>query len=208
MSDVKSVSVIGAGGHAKVVISTLRAAGYTVKAVFDDDPGKLGTILSGVMVQGPIAEFPGDRRGVIAVGDNDNREIISRLFKTVEWVTVVHPQASVDPSVKLGPGTVVFAGSVIQADSVIGSHVIINTGATVDHDCVIGDYSHVAPGAHLAGGNLVGKAVLLGIGSVVVPGRQIGDRAVIGAGGVVLKDLAAGVTAFGVPATPGKTRTD
>jgi len=203
MSD-KLVSIIGAGGHAKVVISTLRAAGYIVTAVYDDDPIKLGSTLSGVQVQGTTADFPSNGNGLIAVGDNIKREMIAQRFEGVQWVTVVHPQACVDQSVKLGSGTVVFAGCVIQADSSIGSHVIINTAATIDHDCIVGDYSHIAPGAHLAGGNWVGDRVLLGIGSVVVPGRRIGSDAVIGAGGVVLKDLAPGATAFGVPATPRK----
>ena len=206
MSADRFVSVIGAGGHAKVVISTLRALGYTVKAAFDDDPTKIGAIILGVQVLGATSKFDNVGKVIIAVGDNDKRKSIAQRFKDAQWVTAVHPQAYVDPSAKLGAGTVVFAGSVIQAESNIGSHVIINTGATVDHDCVVGDYSHIAPGAHLAGGNHVGQGVLLGIGAVVVPGRRIGDRVVVGAGGVVLKDLSAGATAYGVPAAPRKSR--
>ncbi|MBN1877732.1 MAG: transferase, partial [Anaerolineae bacterium] len=39
-TEVESVCVLGAGGHAKVVISTLQAAGYRVEAVYDDDAQK------------------------------------------------------------------------------------------------------------------------------------------------------------------------
>jgi len=205
MSARERVAIIGAGGHAKVVISTLRAAGHTVTAVFDDDPAKHGTRLLGVEVLGATADFDGYGKAVIAVGHNATREMIAERFKGVDWMTVLHPNACIDPSVRLGEGTVVFAGSVIQPDTVIGAHVIINTSATVDHDCVIGDYSHLAPGTHLAGGNRVGEGVLLGIGAVVIPGRQIGERAVIGAGGVVVKDVPAGTTVFGVPAAPRKS---
>jgi len=33
----ENIIVIGAGGHAKVVVATLLAAGYTIDALFDDD---------------------------------------------------------------------------------------------------------------------------------------------------------------------------
>ncbi len=101
---------------------------------------------------------------------------------------------------KLGRGTVVFAGAVVQPDAVIGDHVIVNTGATVDHDCVVGDYAHLAPGVHLAGSVHVGEGAFLGIGSVVSPGVRIGRWTTLGAGAVAIRDLADGAVAVGVPA--------
>jgi D-arabinose 1-dehydrogenase-like Zn-dependent alcohol dehydrogenase len=43
-----AVAVLGVGGHAKVVIATLQAAGFTVAAVFDDDRSKQGSRLLSV----------------------------------------------------------------------------------------------------------------------------------------------------------------
>jgi sugar O-acyltransferase (sialic acid O-acetyltransferase NeuD family) len=199
---LSSVAVIGAGGHAKVVISTLRAAGYAVVGAFDDDPLKRGGNLLGVKILGITADLVNTdyRAAVIAIGDNATRRNLAERIKGAEWITVVHPSAFVDPSVKLGQGTVVFAGSVIQPDSVVGDHVIINTASTVDHDCVVGSYAHLAPGVHLAGETHLGNGALLGIGVVVKPGCRIGEWAVVGAGGVVVRNLPANVTAFGVPA--------
>lgn len=34
---------------------------------------------------------------------------------------------------------------VINADTIIGNHVIINTGSIIEHDNQIGDYVHVSP---------------------------------------------------------------
>ena len=42
------VVVLGAGGHAKVVVATLQAAGYGIAAVLDDDPDVWGKLLLGV----------------------------------------------------------------------------------------------------------------------------------------------------------------
>jgi sugar O-acyltransferase (sialic acid O-acetyltransferase NeuD family) len=139
--------------------------------------------------------------GVIAIGDNRIRQKLAGEID-MEWLTVVHPQSYVHSSVKLGEGSVVFAGAIIQPGAVIGAHAIINTGATVDHDCMVGDFVHLAPGVRLAGGVEIAEGAFLGIGAVVIPSRRVGEWAVIGAGGVVVKDITGGVTAVGVPAMP------
>jgi sugar O-acyltransferase (sialic acid O-acetyltransferase NeuD family) len=195
--------LIGAGGHAKVVVSTFQAAGVEVFALLDDDRKKAGRQVAGVpVVYGldMLENLAFRVRGLIAVGDNRLRRHLSQRFTQVDWQTAVHPQAYVHPSAQIGIGTVVFAGAVIQPDAVIGKHCIINTGATVDHDCQIGDYAHVAPGCHLAGGVVLGDGVLMGISSAVIPGVKVGAWATVGAGGVVVDNLPPEVLALGVPA--------
>jgi len=194
--------LIGAGGHAKVVLSTLIASGYHVDGLFDDDPRKQGAKILGVPVIGSIddAKRNGPARGVLALGDNRTRKLLAQELSGWEWLTVVHPEAYIHPSAKLGPGTVVFAGVVVQPDVRIGAHTVINTGATVDHDCSIGDFVHIAPGAHLAGNVIVEDGALIGIGAVVLPGVRIGAWTILGAGGVVIGDLPPRVIAAGVPA--------
>jgi sugar O-acyltransferase (sialic acid O-acetyltransferase NeuD family) len=202
-----TVAVLGAGGHAKVVVATLQAAGFTAAAIFDDDAAKQGSALLGVEVRGTLAEFASSsyRRAVIAIGNNATRmrlaEALQNQLPDVEWITIVHPQTCVHQSVKLGAGTVVFAGAVIQPDAVIGTHAIINTGATVDHDCFIGDFVHIAPGSHLAGDVRIERGTFIGIGAAVIPGRSVGQWATIGAGAVVVKDIPAHAMAVGVPAS-------
>jgi len=197
-----SVAVLGGGGHAKVVIGTLRSAGATVTVVLDDNPATWGKTLLGVPVQGPIATLPdhGVDGAVIAIGSNAARAHVAAAVGDIAWITAVHPSAIIDPSVTLGPGTVVFAGVVIQPDARLGAHVIVNTGATIDHDCVVDDFVHLAPGVQLAGDVVVGRSAFMGIGSVAIPGRRIGPGATVGAGAVVIRDVAAGATVVGVPA--------
>jgi sugar O-acyltransferase (sialic acid O-acetyltransferase NeuD family) len=204
MTSAEPVTVIGAGGHAKVVISTLLAAGFDPVQVLDDDASRWGTSLLGVPISGPIAAAAelGERRAVVAIGSNLIRERIASALDGLHWLTAVHPHACVDPSAELGPGTVIFAGAVIQPDARIGEHVILNTAATIDHDCEVGAYAHLAPGVHLAGGVKVGRGSFLGIGSVAIPGCSIGAGCTVGAGAVIIRDLPDHVTAVGVPARP------
>jgi pyridoxal phosphate-dependent aminotransferase EpsN len=199
----KRVYLIGCGGHAKVVAATLLDAGYDVAAVFDDDSARWRTTLSGIPIVGPIDAVKQHERlpAVIAIGSNRIRKGIAERLD-LEWLTVVHPKASVDASVELGQGTVVFAGAVIQPDTRVGDHAIVNTAASVDHDCLVGDFVHLAPGVHLAGGVSVGDGAFLGIGSTAVPGAEIGAWATVGAGASVLENVPREVVVVGVPARP------
>jgi len=202
---MKGIVILGAGGHAKVVLSTALAAGLSVEGIFDDDDTKWGQRLLDVPVLGPLETLRSERfpQAVIAIGDNRVRKMIAERFDgCCEWITVIHPRAFVHQSVRIGRGTVIFAGTVIQPDTVVGDHVILNTGVTVDHDCMIGNFVHLAPGVHLAGSVVVEEGGFLGVGSVVIPGQKVGQWATVGAGAVVIRDVSPLDTVAGVPAKP------
>ena len=203
VSQSREVIVIGAGGHARVVIATLQEVGHSVVGVYDDDRRLWGSEIGGVPVIGAIKTASGlkDVAAVVAIGDCARRRQLATTLN-LDWLTAVHPRACVHESVETGAGTVVFAGAVIQPNSCIGSHVIVNTGATVDHDCRIGDYSQLGPGVHLAGLVHVGDESSLGTGSSVIPEVRIGSRSTLGAGSVAIRDVADGVVSAGCPARP------
>jgi sugar O-acyltransferase (sialic acid O-acetyltransferase NeuD family) len=197
----RNAIVIGAGGHAKVVISALHAAGWRVEAAYDDDPTKLGQRILGVEIRGPISDLDpqSPTRAVIALGDAALRRSIAFHFG-FDWITAVHPTAWVDPTATVGPGVVVCAGAVIQPGCRIGRHAIVNTQAGIDHDCRIGDFAHVGPGANLAGGVRIGADSLIGTGANVIPGICVGARTTVGAGATVIDDLPDDIVAVGCPA--------
>jgi sugar O-acyltransferase (sialic acid O-acetyltransferase NeuD family) len=200
--DSNHIYVIGAGGHGKVVIATLRDAGYVVAGVLDDNPVTWRKTVLGLPVLGPatkLLEVP-TAKAVLAIGSNAVRQSLARQLMAVDWLTVIHPTAYVHPSVKVGCGTVVFAGAVLQPDAEVGCHCIVNTAVTVDHDCHIEDFVHLAPGVHLAGSVTVGAGTLMGIASAAIPGIHIGKSTVIGAGATVISDIPDNVTAVGSPA--------
>jgi len=194
-----SVIVVGAGGHAKVVLATLRACGVVVDFVVDEDPQKEGSEWLGLRVLPPANHLDG-RSAILAIGHNQCRARFARECETTTWVRAIHPHAFVDPSASIGVGTVVFAGAIVQPGAGVGEHVIVNTGASIDHDCRVGDFVHLCPGVHLAGGVSVGEGALLGIGSVVKPGVSIGAWCTVGSGAAVISDLRPHCTAIGVPA--------
>jgi sugar O-acyltransferase (sialic acid O-acetyltransferase NeuD family) len=191
--------VIGAGGHAKVVIDAAVAAGHEIAAVVDET-GRGGEVLGHATVP-TLSNGPGDAF-VVAIGDNAVRRERYEHYIAHGLVpaTVVHPSATVAPSARIGSGSVVFAGVVVNADAIVGENAILNTGCTVDHDCDVGAHVHVAPGANLCGGVTVGQGALVGVGACVVPGGRVGAGATVGAGAAVIEPVADGAVVAGVPA--------
>lgn len=198
----KDIYLIGAGGHAKVILALLEAQGRKCLGIYDDNEQRQCTTLLGLPVIGAVREMPDrfDISAVIAIGDNAVRKRIAESFRNICWATLVHPHSWVHGSVKIDEGSVVFAGAVIQPDTHIGKHTIINTSASVDHDCRIGDFCHIAPGCHLAGGVTVGNSTFIGVGTTVIPNVAVVSNSIIGAGASVVNDITQSGTYVGVPA--------
>ena len=194
---MKPVSLVGGGGHARVVIGILRALSQPILGIFDDDESVQGSLVLGIEVLGRVSDAEG--HAVLAIGDNRTRQFLSSRCG-LTWVSLVHPSAWVDPTVLIGEGVVVCAGAVIQPESKIGSHSIINTSATVDHECTLEDCTQIAPGANLGGRVRVGEGAFVGIGSSVIQGVKLGSWSIVGAGAAVIEDVPSGVTVVGVPA--------
>jgi len=194
--------VLGAGGHAKVMISICIEKEMKINGILDEDESKWNTEILGYPVIGNFQILENLKsNAIVGVGNNIIRHNIVRRFDDfVDWQTLIHSSAYVHPSVEIGKGSVIMAGAVIQPDVKIGNHVIINTSASVDHDCIIDDHVHIAPGAHLAGGVEVGEGSFLGISSSAVPYVRIGEWSVVGAGGVVVNNIASRKMAVGIPA--------
>lgn len=152
-----------------------------------------------------LARHPGVQ-AVVAVGSpGARRGIVQRLRQAqpaLRFATLVHPRAWLAERVSVGPGSVVFAGALINVDVTLGSHSSINLGCTISHDCLLGDHVSLGPGVHLAGGATVGDDTDVGTGATLRPGVNLGPGVVIGAGAVVVHDLPSACTVVGVPARP------
>ena len=203
--------LLGGGGHAAVLIESLRASGLDiVRAVLEHDQAQWGKELLGIPVLGGDALLPGlIEQGAdcfaVGVGTVGNVAIRRGLYEYglslgLEPLTVMHPTAYVSPSAKLAKGCQLLPGSIVHTRAALGENVIVNSGAIVEHDCVLGDHVHVATGAKIAGGVEVGSGTLIGIGASVRQGVRIGRESIVGAGAAVVKDVPDNVVVAGVPA--------
>lgn len=197
--------LLGAGGHAKVVIDTLEEAHFDMRRVHvrDDAVAKQGQTIIGFEVNVPaITASMSNASFHIAIGNCSVRQkLFLRLNSlAMQALTIVHPAAMVSRHAKVGDGSFVAARAIVAASARVGRNVIINHGAIVDHDCVVGDFCHIAPNASLAGDVQIGIGVLIGSGANILPGVKIGEGAVIGAGAVVVSDVEAHQVQVGMPA--------
>ena len=208
-AEVQQIVIWGAGGHARVVVDVLEAAGGWSLAGFLDDVNsqRRGSEFCGSRILGGREELPvlreqGVEWGIVAIGECAARLACSRHFEDAGWrlATAVHPQAVVSPTAMLGAGTLVAAGAVVGPAARVGAAVIVNTLASVDHDCVLEDGVHVGPGARLTGSVQVGEMALIGVGAIVLPGITIGRESLVGAGAVVCEDVPPRVVVSGNPA--------
>jgi len=205
--------IVGAGGHAKVVVDILLAQdGWDIVGLTDADPsprkiyglpvlGRDEDVLPNLRRQGVEAAF-------VALGDNVLRLRIAARLRALgfDLPNAISPRAFVSPNATLGVGIAVMPQAAINAAATIGDFAIINTAASIDHDCVVGEGAHIGPGAVLAGWVRVGARVFVGVGAAAVPGVEIGADAVIGAGAAVIRRVPAGATSIGVPARIRRTR--
>ena len=199
MSRDRAWILLGAGGHAKVVLGLARALGLRVVGVCDPGLASTGEVSwRGIPVLGgddAVASYdPRDVALLNGIGQLPGgvaRRRVHERFSTdgFEFPVLVHPRATVDETAALAAGVQVMAGAIVQADASIGEGTIVNSGASVDHDCRIGRHVHIAPGAVLCGGVVVGDDAFLGAACTVLPQVGIGRAALVAAGAVLARSL-------------------
>ena len=212
MSKKSKVILIGAGQHCNVVMYNIAAEGkYEVACIAEVDEDKWNTTINGVLVE-PFKNFNEEAMRRIEEKYNTNLFFIS--FGTMRWrkpvfeyvsyhgweaINVIHPDAVVSPTAKIGKGVLIECGCLVTPSPIIGDNVVVNTGSQVNHDNVVEDHVYIASGVILSGGVTIGENTLLDDGVIITLGRKVGKDSLIGAGGVVTKDIPNGVVAYGNP---------
>jgi len=200
----------GAAGQAKVLYQCLIGADVELLAVFDNNCvpspfhnvpvfyGESGFMDWHSLYQNEKIYF------LVTIGGSKGKD----RLKIQDWLqqeglipyTAIHNTAILPPSVVIGSGSQILAGSVVSVDTQLGRACIINTGAIIDHECIIGDGVHICPGAVLAGCVKIEKYAMIGSGSVILPRIKVHEGAIIGAGSVVTRHVPPYTVVAGNPA--------
>lgn len=197
----KSVIIIGAGGHAKVIADIILNSGDKVVGFLDDKLKKNEYVL-GLPILGKIDNLSeyNEHFVVIGIGSNYIRKKISEKFPDIKYYTAIHPTATIGLNVTIGEGTVIMGNAVINTSSNVGRHCIINTGSLIEHDNTLEDYVHISPNATLGGTVFVGALTHIGLGASVRNNIFITGNCVIGVGSVVVDSIKEKGIYMGIPA--------
>jgi len=209
-----NIVVFGSGVHSKVIFSEIiQIKKYNFLGFVDDFSQKGKKIITykkkSFFNLGKIKDViknnggGGKLYGIIGVGFNHIRKkIVNEVFKldkTFKWETVISKNCILNGNINIGKGSLIMSGVVINTDTTIGNHCIINTSSSIDHDNYFKDFSSCGPGVVTGGNVTLGENSYLGIGSIVKHGVQIGKNTVIGGNSFVNKKCLDNFLYFGIP---------
>ncbi|HTQ55066.1 MAG TPA: acetyltransferase [Bryobacteraceae bacterium] len=207
--DAEGIFVVGASGHAKVLVDIIeRQARWQIAGLIDTYK-PAGTEVMGYPVLGPEDRLPelmarhGVGRAIVGIGDNRvRRQLVARIAAiapALDYVSAVHPAAHIARAVEIGRGVAIMAGATVNSGTRLGDFCFVNTNASVDHDNVIEPFSCIQPNAATGGNVSLGAGSVLAMGANVVQGVRIGADAIVGAGSTVLDNIPDRVVAYGTP---------
>jgi sugar O-acyltransferase (sialic acid O-acetyltransferase NeuD family) len=192
-SELKSIGnnivLIGGGRHTRACIDIIKqSANYKISGIIyvnklpDEDYfyyPLLGNLDNLEYIFDNIA-----KNAVISIGGLENmneRNLIYQKLKSFGFLlpNIIHPKAIIEPSVIIGEGNQLFAGTNIGSYSKIGNNCILNSNSIISHDCTLGDNIHMTPGSILAGGVNVGNNTIIGMGATVTMDIKIGKNVII-----------------------------
>ena len=192
---MKRVILLGCGGHARSVASTLVDNDPNVQIIFiDDNAGEDEYILGFPVVR---CFDPAGEHLHVAIGDNLERE---KLSSGNETVRVISNRAIIQTEAEIGAGSFVGVLAYVGPRASIGKGCIINTACVVEHDSRVGDFSHISVHTTVAGYCVIGRRCFVGAGAVIRDHVSIGDDVIVGAGAVVVSDIAEPGVYTGCPA--------
>jgi len=204
----KTLIIIGAGGHGKVVADCAEEmACYHEIFFLDGRAPDLNNCGVWTVIDQPQNFLDYNQENVdffVAIGENSSRKKwLTKLIKSdVNVATLIHPKTVISKHVLVKKGSLICANATINAFTQIGIGCIVNTAASIDHDCFIDDFVHIAPGNSIAGTVTIEQLCFVGIGSSIIQGVTLGESSIIGAGSVVIKNIAENTLAVGCPAKP------
>ncbi len=195
---MKEIILIGGGGHCKACIDVIEQEGrFAIKGIIDI-PEKIGQTILGY----PIIDSDDNletivsnyKNFLITIGFIKTSKLRIKLFNKInllggKFPSIVSSKAYVSNHARLGKGTIIMHGAIVNAAANIGDNCILNNLALVEHDAIIGDNTHISTGARINGSCNVGDNCFVGSGSIINHGIKILSDVIIGSGSLIRKDI-------------------
>jgi len=212
---VKNAVIIGAGTQGQVYASYLKEAGINIIGFIDDNPDLIGKEVNNIPVIGKyedlfLDEFKNKIQDVYCpIGINSVRvEYLSTLKKEGYGIpSFLHHTVSIAPDVTIGEAVYMLAGNIVMPHTTIGNYIMINMDSTIAHHVILEDGVFMSSGVNIGALINVRKNAYIGMGVTAMTGvKEIGKETMIGAGTVIIRDVPEYTTVVGNPARVIKTK--
>jgi sugar O-acyltransferase (sialic acid O-acetyltransferase NeuD family) len=139
---------------------------------------------------------PQDCAVIMAMGYNDinrSRESMFHRLKEMGYriETYVHPDAKVYTQRSLGEGCVILPSAVIEPHVRLGANSMVWANTTLAHHSCVEENCWIASGAVISGQAQVGRNTFIGVNATIVNKVVIGEYSIIGAGALITKNTKA-----------------
>ncbi|WP_370547729.1 NeuD/PglB/VioB family sugar acetyltransferase [Edwardsiella tarda] len=198
---MKKLIIIGAGGFAKSIISSIDRE--KINLIGFIDTYKQGKHQGYPILANSIEKIKNANDFVyfIGIGEPKYRWLFYQLLisKNLEMINIIDSSALIDKNVILGSGIYIGKMSIVNSDTKISDAVVVNTRALIEHGNILGCCSNISTNSVLNGDIHVGKRTFIGSCSVVNGQLNIGCDSIIGSGSVVIRDVPDNVVVAGSP---------
>jgi sugar O-acyltransferase (sialic acid O-acetyltransferase NeuD family) len=162
---------------------------------------QVGTMVESIPVIGKNDDFiyeklknNGLKNIIVTFGALNNRNIRIKEYEKLskfgfEFPKIIHPNASISNTAKIGKGVMINSNASIGSNVIIEDYSIILDNSVVSHDSYLMRNSYIAPGAILAGYVSVGYNSVIGLGVTVYSNVSVGNDVIIQNGANVFTDV-------------------
>ena len=195
---MKRIAIIGSGHLGQQIAYHIHQDTDDKVVAFFDEYKEKDTLVDNIPVIGGNNDIEEAYKSklfdevLIAIGYkhlNFKKTIFDKLINRIPFYTFIHSSVYIDPSAKIGRGTVVYPGCILDQHVKIGDNVLLNIGCAIAHDSQIGSHSFLSPRVSIAGFVKVEELCILGINSTIIDNITLFAKTQLGGATVVIKNI-------------------
>lgn len=210
MNKKEDIIILGRGGHAKVIIDMIEEGdSYNIVGVTDvnleGEKEFFGYPILGNDDVLPDFFKQGVKNVAVGIGGFTDNRLRKKLFDLAKSIgfslpPIIHSSAIISKRSKIGEGTIIKRGVIVDTDVTIGTNNILELGAIVGHESKVGNHVLLSANVMISAYNIIEDDVFFAVASTIVSGARVCEGTLIGAGAVVVNDITQKGLYLGVPA--------